>query len=237
MSDNKNLLIVFAKFPEAGKVKTRLGIGVGDDCACELYESFLKATVSCASQTGADIRLDVTPEGAATQNYFEKKFPGCAIAFQKGNDLGEKLLNSFASAFDSGYEKICVIGSDSPDLPPEIIMSAFDALETGGAVIGPTEDGGYYLIGLSAPAPQIFAGIPWSTDKVYEKTIYICETAGIATALLGEWRDIDDVYDVIQLRDRLKAMSYPPPHLKILLEEILRALYAENPHPEMDQHQ
>lgn len=234
MTNDKNLLIVFAKLPEPGKVKTRLGIGVGDDCACELYESFLKATISTAALVDARVRIDITPEGTKSRKYFSQIFQGVETSFQNGRDLGERLQNSFESAFGAGFSKVCIIGSDSPDLPSRLIDDAFKLLNESDAVFGPCPDGGYYLVGLSRPASALFNNIPWSTGRVLDESLKAAKNENLSTSLLHKWPDIDDVCDTIQLRDRLKASENLPPHHKTLLENILNILSAENPFPEDD---
>lgn len=128
---------------------------------------------------------------------------------QQGEDLGQRMENALAQAFSQDFDRVIIMGSDSPDLSEELIHEAFSSLETHDAVIGPSVDGGYYLIGFKNDAflPETFEGIEWSTDTVFEETLKILEAAELSVYKLLEWRDIDTLADLksMFLRNRNKA--------------------------------
>ena len=121
---------------------------------------------------------------------FLKKIP---LYPQKGSNLGEKMYDAIKWLFNKKYKKISLIGSDSPDLPLTFIIDAFEKLDSYNLVIGPSEDGGYYLIGMSKPYDRIFKNIKWGHDSVLKETISNANAAGISYFLLPEWYDIDDL--------------------------------------------
>jgi rSAM/selenodomain-associated transferase 1 len=128
---------------------------------------------------------------------------------QAGADLGERMKNAFQHCFADGFDDVIIIGSDIPDLPPEIFAEAFAALENRGAVIGPAADGGYYLIGFRKEtfAPEAFEGIVWSTQAVFAETVARLERVGVGVHLLPSWRDVDTVDD---LRDLVRRHRDTP---------------------------
>jgi hypothetical protein len=149
---------------------------------------------------------------------FSKLFGGGRKCFpQHGADLGERMRNALLQAFDFGYRKVLLIGSDLPDLPADIIAGAFDALERHDAVVGPAGDGGYYLIGFtpSGMLPVAFDDMPWGTGEVFDRTVEALRANGRRVHLLCEWNDIDTVDDLDELVQRnmgcrrdLRTISY-----------------------------
>lgn len=125
---------------------------------------------------------------------------------QQGKNLGERMQNSFVQAFLQGFHRVIIIGSDSPDLPRTFIEEAFSALKTMDSVIGPACDGGYYLIGFRKETffPEVFTGITWSTDKVFEESCARLKNAGRKTYILPPWHDIDTLADLQELIRRSK---------------------------------
>ncbi|MFQ3573763.1 MAG: TIGR04282 family arsenosugar biosynthesis glycosyltransferase, partial [Thermodesulfovibrionales bacterium] len=113
---------------------------------------------------------------------------------QQGDDLGERLVNGFERLFNEGFKRVCIIGSDSPTLPTKYIYNAFKMLDMVDLVIGPTIDGGYYLIGLNNPIPQLFKDISWGSDKVFHQTMQIAHALRLTYHILPKWYDIDDVF-------------------------------------------
>jgi len=133
---------------------------------------------------------------------FLKKIP---LISQKGSDLGEKMYNAIKWLFSKGYKKISLIGSDSPDLPLTFIIDAFDKLDSYKLIIGPSEDGGYYLIGMNKLYDSIFKDIKWGHDSVLKDTISNANAAGISYFLLPEWYDIDDLNSLDRWRSKIPA--------------------------------
>ncbi len=215
----KEALVVMAKAPVEGTVKTRLIAALGAEKATELYVAFLSDTFAVmedvrdeleaeAEEADADytfsIVLNYTPEGE--EEAFERvEREGSLMIPQRGDTLGERLHHCFEDLFAAGYESVVVIGADSPTLPGEYLLNAFDALEDDQtAVVGPTKDGGYYLIGLRRLHAQLFTDIPWSTDQVLAATQQRAHEAGVKIVLLPEWHDVDTPEDLEQLRRELE---------------------------------
>lgn len=200
-----NALVVMLKAPVAGKVKTRLAQSLGKKDAAMLYRCFIHDTFSRISTLdGVDIIAAYAPRNL--EHAIRKLLPQrTVLILQKGKDLGERLANIFSQLFSAGYKKIPIIGTDSPDLPIEYIKKSFALLKgKTELVLGPAEDGGYYLIAMSRERKEIFENIPWSTDAVFEKTMEKAKKAGLKSAILPRWYDVDDMNSLMVLRDNLK---------------------------------
>jgi rSAM/selenodomain-associated transferase 1 len=190
-------LLFFIKNPEKGRVKTRLASAVGDEVAVKLYRRFLLEMLSTLNQGTFLFYLCFYPENSLSNL---KRWLGDNYLYmpQKGEDLGERMKNGFIDAFAMNFKRVVLIGSDIPDLPLEYIEEAFTSLIEKDVVIGPTFDGGYYLIGVKDKvfSPKIFEGIPWSTDKVLEKTMKVMKQEGLTVHTLQLLRDIDTIDDL-----------------------------------------
>lgn len=194
-------LIIFIKNPELGKVKTRLAKAVGKELALNIYKYLLEKTREATENLNCNLALyyssfiDLNDEWS--EDIYEK-------FIQKGKDLGEKMKNAFAEAFDSGFSKVMIIGSDCPQLNSELINMAFDLLDGVDVVIGPAKDGGYYLLGMKTPFDTLFTDKEWSTDSVFEDSIMDVMDASKKYAKLPMLSDLDDVYDLHLVKDRFK---------------------------------
>ncbi len=192
----KRALLVFVKAPVPGQVKTRLRPALTPEEAADIYACFLEDGLRQYTRltTRADVRICFSPAGG--EAYFRQLMAGMpspvAVTYheQVGADLGERMRHAFEAAFDSGYEQAVVIGSDHPTLPDEYVVTAFDKLQSHEVVIGPTEDGGYYLLGSSRLVEGCFANISWSTSIVYTQTMQ--RLSGQRVAVLPTWYDVDD---------------------------------------------
>ena len=205
---NRSALGVMVRVPKPGIVKTRLVPPLTHEEAANLYCAFLRDTFDCLSSLAEkDIHIFYTPVNKKEElvELIELVPDGAVLTPQKGCDLGERLKNAFETLFEKGYQRVCIIGSDSPDMPPKLIDEAFLTLTHGqnpeGVVLGPTEDGGYYLIGMVIPFDVLFTGIPWSTERVFTETLKRAEEAGIRVSLIDKWHDIDTPADLAYLKD------------------------------------
>ncbi len=194
---NSAALIVFAKAPIEGYVKTRLCPPLTPDEAASLHGSLvLDLLERCQSLQGCDRILAGAPTpdhpffGAMKTRF---KIP---IWGQVGDDLGARMAHAFQSALGSPYQSVIIIGTDIPGLTVPLISSAFKSLQDHDIVLGPTIDGGYSLIGLRSPAPQIFENIPWSTDVVFSLTQEKANAMGLSVKVLPMLRDLDTVEDL-----------------------------------------
>lgn len=196
---SSNLLIVFVKNAVIGKAKTRLAKTIGNEAAFEVYKELIAITER-ETQNVSNCDLHVFFSSEITEDYWlgQIKF------VQQGNDLGERMKSAFIHGFDLGYERIVGVGSDLPDLNAKIIEEGFQLLEKNDAAFGPSEDGGYYLIGMSKMIDCIFENKPWSTEELLEITLSELSEKEMNTGLLVELNDIDTIEDLrnSSLRER-----------------------------------
>lgn len=185
-----NALIIFARRPEAGKVKTRLAATIGDAAALDVYIRLLVHTRAVAMHSGVDVHVFLTEMPA---DLFWQDF---TLDLQADGDLGEKMEAAFAQLFAHGYQRVVIIGSDCPELTTAHVREAFSLLETNDVVIGPALDGGYYLLGMKTLQATLFRNKNWSTDTVFTQTIADLEKGGLTYAKLPQLRDIDTGEDL-----------------------------------------
>lgn len=164
-----NLLLIFTRNPVLGQCKTRLARTIGDRAALNIYRFLLKHTARIAHAVdNTDVRVYYSDEIGRNDCWDESRF---AKRRQKGADLGERMKNAFEEGFADGYRNICIIGSDMYDIDTPDIEEAFGLLSEKDAVIGPAEDGGYYLLGMKKPIPGIFDRMAWGTNTVFRETL------------------------------------------------------------------
>ena len=195
---NRNRLIVFTRFPEAGKTKTRLIPELGAEGAAQLQRELTEYFIATCRQASAlfPFEIEVCFTGADDKCFSSWLGEGLSYRPQEGSDLGERMKNAFRSAFDEGCSRVILTGIDCPYLTTSHLGEALTLLENDSVVIGPAEDGGYTLIGLSAPNDALFAGIPWGTSTVLANTLAAVNDAGLSPALLPTLADIDRAEDV-----------------------------------------
>ncbi|QXP73305.1 TIGR04282 family arsenosugar biosynthesis glycosyltransferase [Tenacibaculum sp. AHE15PA] len=188
----KNLLLIFTRNPELGKAKTRLAKTVGDETALDIYKFLLDKTKEVTTNLPCDkavyYSVKVRENDIWNNDVFKKHQ-------QEGEDLGIRMLNAFKDGFEAGYEKIMIIGSDLYDLTPNHINDAFSKLDTNDVVIGPAEDGGYYLLGMKNLQSAIFKNKKWGTATVRKDTLK--DLHKVSVHLLEELNDVD-VFDDIK---------------------------------------
>lgn len=186
----KNLLLIFTRNPEPGKVKKRLAASIGDEAALEIYKFLLEHTSKITSDLPADKVVyyseEIEKEDIWDETYDKKP--------QKGEDLGERMKNAFQSGFESGYRNIIIIGSDLYDLDRNDLVEAFTALEKSDYVIGPAKDGGYYLLGMKSLNLNVFRNKSWSTASVFKETLKDINSKNIT--ILEKRNDIDVLEDI-----------------------------------------
>lgn len=215
---------IFAKFWEKGKVKTRLAQTVGNAAAAKLYLLFLKVSIHKARHWKGRKLLCFSPSDR--ENEFRQLAPEWELMPQHGSELGERMRNLFDSVLmdesspssNSSANSLVLIGSDSPLLPEKNLLQANQALQNHDVVIGPSHDGGYYLIGARNKTPDIFTDIEWSTENVYEQTVDRLRSGGYDFATLDTQRDIDDEEDLIWMMEELQRLDPLPPEWQPLLE-------------------
>lgn len=214
------VLVMMARRPEAGRVKTRLCPPLTPAQAAALYAAFLRDLVELL-RTVPGMQPLIAYAPAEAGDYFAALAPDIARRPQTGVDLGERLAAVTNAVLGEGVPAVLVIGSDSPSLPPAHIAQAVTALASGAdLVLGPAEDGGYYLVGLRRPAPALFTSVPMSTPTVLRDTLAIAEQLGLRTALIDPWYDIDTIADL----RRLRTDPTPLRHTRLVLTELLNNL-------------
>ena len=194
---SRNCIVLFVKSPTKGQVKTRLAVEIGEDAAARLYRCFVEDVLSTVEKLEVDLRLYFYPP-EARRLFLQWLGEQQSYIPQRGNDLGERLKNAFANTFGQGFSKVVAIGSDSPDLPVSFLRQAFEELDFNDAVVGPSSDGGYYLIGFSADSftREVFDGIAWSTSAVFKQTQRRLKSHGLSVHTLPQWHDVDTRADL-----------------------------------------
>ena len=206
----KLLLVVVAKAPMPGKVKTRLNPQFTSKEAVDLYRCFLQDRIrTINSLKGIDRTIAFTPADARDM-FIPFSLNGIRLFSQKGKDLGERLNNIFVEKLADGYDVVSIIDSDTPDLPHWIIKKSFKRLLSGQAdvVFGPCYDGGYYLVAMRKPHPELFVGIPWSSDTVLLNSLEKAKKLAVKTDLLPWWNDLDTFEDLIVFYTKYKNQRF-----------------------------
>jgi rSAM/selenodomain-associated transferase 1 len=218
-AENKDTaIIVFTRFPVEGKVKTRLAKNVGNKFAVSFFRACAEHTFKellKVKEMGSDLFLFCSVENEIEQLM---KWAGNNFKYysQQGSNLGIKMYNAFNTVFKKGYKKAIIIGTDAPDISTNIMQSAISALDNYSVVIGPANDGGYYLLGFKSKLIDLFSGIEWSTDSVFDNTIEKLNNSEINYFMLDELTDIDTVEDLQYWRKHYKGDDVHP--VKVFLE-------------------
>ena len=225
-------LVLYARVPRRGQVKTRMTPWLSADEAFRLHLALLEDSLALlragAAAAGATPCLAFSEpwapagggEGFAA---LAAAATGLARLPQRGGDFGERLRDTFTTLAAAGRRHVVVIGCDSPTLPPAILRSAFAALrQEAEVVLGPAADGGYYLVGAARPVPEIFTGIPWGTDRVLEATLRALDRAAVRAFLLPPWYDVDLPADLDRLRADLGPPSPGAGKTAVFIDDLLR---------------
>ena len=212
---------MMARAPVPGCCKTRLAATIGDAAAAQLYGAMIADSIDAYSRAGAERNVVIAaPEHDGVRALQAVAPRSWEIISQTGGGLSERLTNAFR-ALKSDGSAVVLVGSDSPTVPMHPIAEAFDRLHGGGRVlIGPTDDGGYYLIGLTTLELEILRHIPWSTRRVLETTLARCAALSLTAEILPRWYDVDDAKDL----DRLCAELLQQPARAPRCATALRAL-------------
>lgn len=223
---------IFAKYWEKGKVKTRLAKAIGVSSATEIYLRFLRLSLKIANNSACEKILAYSPRERELE--FRKLAPDWRLMPQVESDLGTRMQDFFERTFvgarlnssnvaaesesspipvsqtctqGADPHRIVLIGSDTPLLPVSYVETAFEQLEEHDVVLGPSSDGGYYLIGAREQTPEIFQGVDWSSDRVLDQTITKLQQGNYSYGLLAEYADVDELPDLVGLIDQLQALG------------------------------
>lgn len=213
-------LIIFARAPQPGMAKTRLAAALSTGAAHRIYAAMFADTLALAEQVPAQRLLSITGTVAP------KLSPDWAVVRQPELSFGKRLAWSFARAFALGARRCVLIGADAPHLRLDWIDEAFAALESHDVAIGPTHDGGYYLLGLRAPSPWVFHDVSWSTAAVCEQTLRLVREHGRRFHLLPEEFDVDTLDEAQRLHDLLRRAPGRAPRTARALNDVLQPVSA-----------
>lgn len=215
----RHALIVFAKVPQPGRVKTRLTTLLSPEQAAMLYEAFLHDALAQYEAMEVDVRLYLSPP--TTPRPIDLVPDSVAVREQQGDGLGERMMHAFVESFAEGYERLVVIGTDHPTLPTAFIEQAFAALAAPlSVVIGPSDDGGYYLLGMNDFYPQLFDEMTYSHADVFTQTLARSGDTGAAVSVLPSWYDVDTPELLRRLVKDLEDPSVHAPNTRRALAEL-----------------
>jgi len=226
---DSSVLAIMAKWPQVGQVKTRLCPPLTPEQATHLYQGFLFDTIALITLLN-QVKLAVAFTPPDSETAFRKVLPSSIALFpQQGNDLGERLSHLMIEFFHQGYQKVVITSTDSPTLPAQFLQQAFDLLATHQVVLGPCDDGGYYLIGSDAPYPSLFREITWSSERVLAETLERARASDLHVTLLPSWYDIDQAEDLLRLWDDARQLRQQgaiwPNHTLAYLETLEGQLF------------
>lgn len=195
---SRRALLIMAKAPEAGSVKTRLAGALDDAERVALYLELLDATVA-KMRKARDTELIINHAPAERGDFFGSRY-GLPLMAQRGEGIGLRMHNAISDALGMGCDAVALVGADIPQLAPRIIERAFDLLAANDVVFGPAEDGGYYLVAMKGAHPGIFERVRWSSGHTLSDTLMRVRELGLSAALVDELYDIDRPEDLMRYR-------------------------------------
>jgi len=216
MMNNKSALIVFAREPQDGKVKTRLCQDLPVPSVTRLYKAFIRDVLSVALQVQCDERFIYYAGSGSSMPFLRRVNNQFQLKRQTGKDLGERMYRAFLYCQRKQFQRIVIIGTDCLTLTSRDIERAFAKLDDYDCVLGPSKDGGYYLIALKLPHWKIFKGVDWSTSSVLKQTLRNARQCNKKTFLLCNREDIDTVVHLKKFSQRVKNPSVAIHTQKIL---------------------
>jgi len=201
----RNCIVVMAREPSPGSTKTRLAAALGDQAAASVYEAFLLDTIATCRRVDAPLLVSYAPDSPDAARYFRDIAPEAVFAAQAEVPFGARLSAAMHVAFDSGCERVLVIGSDIPHMQSAWLDDAFASLDDHDAALGPTHDGGYYLLALRAPEPRLFDDIDWSSGRELGQTRSRASQLGLRVKDVRDTFDIDNIADLLALQGLIQA--------------------------------
>lgn len=207
--EKSRCVIVFVKAPEEGQVKPILAQTIGESAACEIYRNFVLDLMDRLSEGDFDLRVCFNPP-QARDKVAEWLGSGRCLVPQTGEDPGRKMENAFRLTFIEGYREVLVMGSEIPDLEACIVERAFEALRYDDLVLGPAQEGGYYLMGFKSESfiPEIFQGVQWGTGQILNAIMLAARKRGRTVHVMPRRRDIETVEDLKTLMEESRGMSF-----------------------------
>ena len=215
-------LLVITKRPEPGQTKTRLSPPLTPHQAARLYECFLRDTLALVTAVPNVTRF-ILYAPRNEKAYFAQLEPHFELLAQQGSNLSERLDNALTHCLRDGFRQVVIMNSDGPTLPPAYLAQAFQLLDQTEVVFGPSEDGGYYLVGLTRPQPALFRKVQMSTPTVLEDTLALARQHGLEVSLLPAWYDVDTIDDLRRLWNGLQSQPPEVAHFtRVYLNELVR---------------
>src|SRR5690349_2807544 len=204
----RRALVVVGKSPEPGVTKTRLSPPLTPAQAADLYAAFLADSVDLAIRARWERLSVIYPPRPGAEAALRALLPATVrLVAQPGNGLRDALTQAFERDLRAGFDQVVLIGSDNPSMPPDVLEQASEDLRANDVAIGPSEDGGYYLIGMKAAHPGLFERITWSTDVVFGQTLERAAELDLTVATLPTWYDVDTVEDLRRLDADLARLA------------------------------
>lgn len=191
-------LVIFTRYPEPGKTKTRLIPVLGAEGAASLQRQMTEQTLAKAKALQCERQISIAVYFSDGSQPLMENWLGTSVVYrrQSDGDLGTRMAVAFQTELEAGAQGVVIIGTDCPDLNTEILTQAFEALKQHDLVLGPAADGGYYLIGLRRLLPELFVGVSWGTSQVRQQTVEIAQSLDLAIAFLPLLNDIDRPEDL-----------------------------------------
>jgi rSAM/selenodomain-associated transferase 1 len=205
---------VFVKQPRPAAVKTRLAPALGADAAAELYRALVEHVLEATTPEGSEYERLVFYDPPDAAEAMRAWLPAGRLRRQSAGDLGARLADAFARTFARGAQRVAIVGSDVPGLTRGVVVAAFDALEQADVVLGPAHDGGYYLVALREPRPELFRHVSWSTPSVLQQTLALATSAGLRVVQLAPQRDLDTLDDLRAEWPALQSLLSSRPELR-----------------------
>lgn len=198
-------VVVMAREPRPGAVKTRLAAAIGEDHAAALYEAFLQDTIAACRAAGVTPLISYARDRASATTYFGHTFRELRCTPQPDAGFGARLVSAMCAGFESGARRVAIVGSDIPHVSPEWLTQAFRHLDDSDLVLGPTLDGGYYLIATNSPRPTLFEDIDWSSGREFAQTLELAAAFNLRVTFTESTFDIDDVRDLVRLHELIAS--------------------------------
>jgi len=214
-----DVLLVFAKVPRPGEVKTRLTPFLTSREAARLYDAFLRDALALYAQLEVDVQLHLAPP--LPDEGVDDVPDRISIHEQQGDGLGPRMAHAFETAFENGYDRAAVVGTDHPTLPLEFVARGFTALsEERSICVGPSADGGFYLLGMSAFVPKLFEDMTYSHDQVFRDTLARAKATDAALTVLPRWYDVDTPEALSRMADDLEEADVEAPATRAALADL-----------------
>jgi hypothetical protein len=228
----RNCIVVMARKPSPGLTKTRLAAALGDEAAASVYEAFLLDTIATCRRVDARLLVSYAPDSPGAAHYFRSIAPEAMLVVQPDAPFGARLAAGMQAAFGGGRERVAIIGSDIPHMESVWLDDAFASLDDHDVALGPTHDGGYYLLALRSPEPRLFDDIDWSSGRELEQTRSRASQLELRVKDVQRTFDIDNIADLSALQELIHASGAdicPRAAAELARLDLAASSFAESP--------